>query len=340
MPSSDIREPAIAVLGGGSWGTALAWLLAQGGRRVALWCRSEEQARAIRHTRRNPHYFPALDLGPVAAVSDLSRALSGARLAVLALPSGALAPVCADLSAAAAGLPILLASKGLEEETGRRLSQLVASALEAPADRVAVLSGPNLAGEIVECKPSATVIAADDPAFARELQGLFSRPHFRVYTNPDVAGVELGGALKNPVAIAAGICDGLELGNNSKAGLLTRGLAEMIRLGVASGARAETFSGLSGLGDLLTTAYSPLSRNHRVGLALGRGLSPRAAVDEIGQTAEGVPTAAAARVLASRLAVETPLLETLCRVLFEGLPARSAVEQLLARPAREETWGL
>ncbi|HEU4752281.1 MAG TPA: NAD(P)H-dependent glycerol-3-phosphate dehydrogenase, partial [Armatimonadota bacterium] len=206
-----------------------------------------------------------------------------------------------------------------------------------PEAAVAVLSGPNLSGEVVRRVPTATVISARDEALARSLQQAVGTPFFRVYTNSDLAGVELGGALKNPIALAAGISDGLGYGNNTKATLLTRGLAEITRLGVAAGARPGTFSGLSGLGDLMATAHSPLSRNYRLGLALGRGDTREHALAELHQVAEGVPTTAAACRLAERLGVEVPITQALHGILFEERPLAEAVAALLARPYRDES---
>jgi glycerol-3-phosphate dehydrogenase (NAD(P)+) len=331
----------IAVLGAGSWGTALGWLLAEGGQPVRLWCRDVHQAARIAADRVNARYFPDLPLpAALEPTADLCGALQGARTVVAAAPSSATREL---LTATAVrphlehGAAVVLAAKGLERGSGLRLSQVAAEVLGPVSGvRIAVLSGPNLSGEVVRKVPTATVIAAEDPALARELQALFGRPFFRVYTNPDVAGVELGGAVKNPIAIAGGICDGLGLGNNTKASLLTRGLAEITRLGIAAGGRPATFSGLSGLGDLLATAYSPLSRNYRLGLALGRGETPDHALGELHQVAEGIPTTAAACDLAERLGIGVPILAELRGVLYEGKPVRAAVEALLSRPYREE----
>ncbi|MFN3650183.1 MAG: NAD(P)H-dependent glycerol-3-phosphate dehydrogenase [Armatimonadota bacterium] len=329
----------VAVLGGGSWGTALAWLLSGQGIPVRLWLRDAAHAEEVQASRVNRRYLPDLRLPePLRATAELRGALEGAETVVLAVPAQAVRELlgrCREQLPPSGG--IVLAAKGLERGTGRRLSLVSEEVLgAAKAGRVAVLSGPNLSGEIVRGIPSASVIATEDSALARGLQELFSTSLFRVYTNRDVTGVELGGALKNPIAIASGICDGLGFGNNTKASLLTRGLAEMTRLGVAAGARAETFSGLSGLGDLIATAASPLSRNYRVGFALGQGESLRQAQDEVHQTAEGVPTTEAACRLASELGVEVPILSELYRVLFEGRAVAEAVEYLMSRPYRDE----
>ena len=232
---------------------------------------------------------------------------------------------------------LLVAAKGLEVSTGLRLTEVVAAAgPPGVIERTAVMSGPNLAGEIVRRMPTVTVVAAAQPHWARAFQAMLATPFFRVYLNPDVTGVELGGALKNPIALAAGISDGLGFGQNTKAALLTRGLAEMTRLGVAAGAQAATFAGLSGLGDLVATAHSPLSRNYRLGLALGRGQPLASALADLGHVAEGVPTTEAACRLAERLGVEIPITAELRRVLFEGRSPRDAVAALMTRAFREE----
>lgn len=326
----------VTVLGGGSWGTALAWLLGEKGLSVYLWCRDPAQARGMAESRRNARYLPDLPLPEsVHPTADLAAACRECELIVLAVPTQAVrATLTALRELPDVPDPLLIAAKGLERETGLRLSEVAAEVL--PGARVAVLSGPNLSGEVVQGIPTATVIAAGDPEFARALQETFSTPRFRVYTNTDLIGVELGGALKNPIAITAGISDGLGWGNNSKSSILTRGLAEMTRLGVAAGARAETFSGLSGLGDLIATAHSPLSRNYRLGLALGRGDTLEHARESLHQVAEGVPTTDAACRLADRLGVDAPILRELRRVLFEGAPIAAAVESLLTRPYRGE----
>jgi glycerol-3-phosphate dehydrogenase (NAD(P)+) len=332
----------VAVLGGGSWGTALAWILGGRDLDVRLWFRDAEQARRTADSRRNDRYLPDVPLPDrVVPTGDFEAAVADSRFLVVATPTSA---VRETLLRAAPhlrrGHPVLLAAKGLERDTGRRLTEVALEVLgEAAARYVAVLSGPNLSAEIVHGMPAATVIAGWSEPTLKTLQEAFSTPAFRVYTNTDVAGVELGGALKNPIAIAAGISDGLGYGNNTKAGLLTRGLAEITRLGVAAGARPATFSGLSGLGDLLTTAYSPLSRNYRVGLALGQGDTLTHAAASLHQVAEGVPTTEAACLLAERLVVEIPILLELRRILFEGAPVRDAVERLMTRPFRDEEAG-
>jgi glycerol-3-phosphate dehydrogenase (NAD(P)+) len=335
MPNAQ----TIAVLGAGSWGTTLAWLLGGKGFPVRLWGRDRRQIAEIAAARENARYAAGVGLpDSITPLGALEAALDGVHLTVVAVPARAVRQILTECRPLLpAGASALLAAKGLEQDTGKRLSEVAAEVL-GPGwqGRIAVLSGPNLSGEVLRKSPTATVVSCPDERSARELQETLGTPFFRVYTNRDTAGVELGGALKNPVAIAAGISDGLGFGENTKAALLTRGLAEMTRLGVAAGARAETFSGLSGLGDLLATAHSPLSRNYRVGLALGRGETVERAAESVHQVAEGIPTTAAACILARSVGVEVPIMEELRAVLYEGKPVAEAVALLMARPYRDE----
>ena len=334
----SIRGP-IAVLGAGSWGTTLAWLLAQRCDDVRLWCRDPERAEAIQSSRHNERYLPQLELpAGLAAVSSLEAALDGVELVVSAVPTQATRGILTEARTRIAGdCPLLLANKGLELDTGLRPSQVAAAVWgDGASDRLCVLSGPNLAHEIAAGLPATTVIASENPDLAEALQNLLGSHRFRVYTNDDVVGVELGGALKNPIAIVAGICDGLGVGDNAKAGVVTRGLAEISRLALAAGARPATLSGLSGMGDLIATAYSGLSRNHRLGLALGRGEDLETAQSELGQVAEGVPTTKAACLLAGELGVELPITAELRKVLFEGYPIAEAIPALMRRELRRE----
>jgi len=332
------EAPPAAVLGAGSWGTTLAWMLCARGE-VRLWCRDAKRAAAIARTRRNTRYLPDLALPEAIRVSaSLDECLAGAGLVVLATPAQAAREVLSQAAPHwAPDASLLIGSKGLELATGLRMTQVAAETLgEGAAGRVAVLSGPNLSREIVAGLPATTVIASESAAVASALQQRFGSSALRVYTNDDVTGVELGGALKNPIAVAAGICDGLRHGDNAKSALVTRGLAEITRLGVAAGARASTFAGLSGLGDLITTAYSDLSRNHRLGRMLGEGRSLTEAQAALGQVAEGVPTAEAACVLAERLGVEVPIIAELRAVLFRGKPLGEAIGALMQRDLRGE----
>jgi glycerol-3-phosphate dehydrogenase (NAD(P)+) len=330
---------SFAVLGAGNWGTALAWLLGQGGRPVRLWCRDPERAIALQKERVNARYLPGVTLPPPVVVdASLVAAAQEAVLVVVAVPVAALREVLAALAPALGrGTALLFAAKGLEQETGLRVSEVAAAVLGAEwAERVAVLSGPNLAAELVRELPATSVVACRDREVAARCQEWLAAPFFRVYTNPDLTGVELGGALKNVIAIAAGISDGLGFGDNTKAALITRGLAEMARLATACGARPETLMGLSGLGDLVATCASGLSRNHRLGQAIGAGRDLAAARAALGQVAEGVPTTAAARRLAAALNVEVPITDEVYHVLYESADPRDAVASLMTRRFRDE----
>jgi glycerol-3-phosphate dehydrogenase (NAD(P)+) len=327
------------VLGAGSWGTALAWLLGVIGRPVRLWCRDDRLAERMQADRVNARYLPDVTLPPpVTVLASLPEALAEATLVLLAVPAAALRPV---LAAAAPhlrdGAALLIAAKGLERETGLRVSEVATAAL---GDRgewpVAVLSGPNLAGELVRGVPTTSVVASLDGEVAARWQAWLAAPFFRLYTNRDLIGVELGGALKNVIAIGAGISDGLGFGDNTKAALITRGLAEMARLAEACGARRETLMGLAGLGDLVATCASSLSRNHRLGRALGEGQDLASAQATLGQVAEGVPTAAAAWQLAAARGVETPITDEVYRVLYEDRDPRAAVASLMSRRFKDE----
>ncbi len=311
------------VVGGGSWGTAFSRLLADRGHEVTLVCRDPDQAATIAATGRNPRYLPGVELRDVAAAGE---APGGADVYLLAVPSAAFSEVVAGLPD---GAPVLSLTKGLDPGTGQRLSTLVRGR------PVAVLSGPNMAEEIAEGLPSAAVVSSTDEALAVELQHAINSTVFRVYVNPDVTGVELCAAAKNVIALAAGGVDGLGLGDNAKAALITRGLAEMARLGEACGARPETFSGLAGMGDLIVTCWSRYGRNRHAGELIARGASPEEAAAEIGQVVEGLTTAPVLRDLSHRLGIELPITEGVCRVLA-GDSLGELVASLMGRRPRGE----
>ncbi|HZP84899.1 MAG TPA: NAD(P)H-dependent glycerol-3-phosphate dehydrogenase [Chthonomonadaceae bacterium] len=339
--SSAERARTIAVLGAGSWGTALAALLAKNGHAVRLWARDPALARALREASENVRYLPGIPLPQaVTPTADLAAALTGAEVVVFAVPSGAMRQVAqeAALHLAPDALPVS-AAKGLEERSGLRMSQVLAQAIPGTETRLVALSGPNLAVEVARGIPTASVAASTNPEAARAVQRLFTgqpSPTFRVYTGRDVVGVELGGAIKNVIAIGAGVCDGLGYGDNSKAALMTRGLTEILRLGVAQGAAAATFLGLSGVGDLIATGASRLSRNYRVGYALGQGRALPDILAELGQVAEGVPTTHVVCALAARSQVEMPLCGALYALLFEQRAAPDVIRELMLRPLKEE----
>lgn len=328
----------IAVLGSGSWGTALAVCLGRNGHAVRLWGLAEEAA-AIRRDGENARYLPGTKLPEfVSATSNLGEALCEREAVVLAIPSTAVRSV-ARLLAGGIGPDVLLinAGKGLESNTGLRGSQVLREVLgDDIGGQCVVLSGPNLAVELANGVPTATVVACADLQRAAVAQEIFSSASLRVYRNPDVAGVELGGALKNVLAIGAGICDGLGYGDNTKASLVTRGLIEITRLGVALGADARTFSGLSGFGDLVATCASRLSRNLRLGLMLGQGMTPQDSLSKLGQVAEGMHTCEAAYALSARLSVEMPITSQVYAVIFEGKSPRQAVHDLMTRDHTDE----
>ena len=313
------------VAGAGSWGTAFTHVLLERGHDVVLGCHHADDADAINETGRNPRFLPKVDLHAATAV-PLEAAPADVDVAVVAVPSRAFADVVEALPGNA---PILSLAKGLDPATGERLSTRVRGR------SVAVLSGPNMAEEIAAGLPTAAVIASEDGFLAGQLQHALNSTLFRAYVNPDLVGVELCAAAKNVIALAAGGVDGLRLGDNAKASLIARGLAEMARLGEAAGARPETFSGLAGIGDLITTCFSPYGRNRRAGELIAQGLSPAQAVAEIGQTVEGLTTAPVLRDLAHRHNVELPITEGVCTVL-SGQSLGDLVGGLMGRAPTEE----
>jgi len=317
----------VVVVGGGSWGSVFAALLAERRHDVVLACRDPEQARVIASTGRNPRYVSEVDLSGLQALPIPDAPLAEAELVVVAVPSRSFGEVVRAFPAGEA--PVLSLVKGLDPETDERLSQLVQG---RPA---AVLSGPNHAEEIGAGLPAAAVIACEDEDLGLRLQHAVISRRFRVYVNTDVIGVELCAAAKNVIAIGAGAADGLGMGDNGKAALVTRGLAEMSRLGEAAGARPETFAGLAGMGDLIVTCWSRHSRNRRAGELIARGASPDEARATIAMAVEGLTTAPALRDLGRRLGIELPITEAVCSVL-DGEGVREAVGALMERPPTEE----
>lgn len=327
-----------AVYSAGSWGTAFAMILADAGCEVTLWCRRAEQAATINTTRTNPDYLPGAELPPgVRATTDPARAARGAEFVFLAVPSQTLR---ANLAAWADLLPpdavLVSLMKGVELGTAKRMTEVIAEAAHAGPERVAVLSGPNLAPEIAERQPAACVIACQDEAVAVRIQAACHTAYFRPYTSTDVVGCELGGAVKNVIGLAVGIAQGMGLGDNAKASLITRGLAETTRLGLAMGADAHTFAGLAGLGDLAATCASPLSRNNTFGVNLGRGMTLQETLAVTKQVAEGVKSCESVLDLARRHGVEVPITETVVDIVHEGKPPLVALKELMARSAKAE----
>ncbi len=315
------------VVGAGSWGTAFTRVLLDRGHEVVLACHTAEQAEAIARNGWNPRYLQNVDLRRAAAVPFADANVDvDVDVAVVAVPSRSFAAVAAQLPGDA---PVLSLAKGLDPETGERLSTRVRGR------PVAVLSGPNMAEEIGQGLPTAAVIASDDGHLAGQLQYAVNSSVFRAYVNPDVVGVELCAAAKNVIALAAGAVDGVDLGDNAKAALIARGLAEMSRLGEAAGARPETFAGLAGMGDLVVTCWSRHGRNRHAGELIAQGLTPEQAVAEIGQTVEGLTTAPVLRDLSHRLGVELPITEGVCAVL-SGQSLTELVSRLMGREPTEE----
>lgn len=339
MPD-DVVAPApgrAAVIGSGAWGTTFASVLAQAGTPTTIWARREEIAAEI-NAGANEHYVPGHLLPPgVRATTDMGAAVKGAELIVVALPSqqarAIIAPLAGSLADRAVAVSLM---KGVELGTGLRMSQVLAQALDLDAGRVAVVSGPNLADEIAAGQPTATVIAAQDPQVAARVAARCATGSFRPYTNTDVLGVELCGAVKNVIALAVGAAGGLGLGDNSKATIITRGLVEITRLGMALGARPETFAGLAGMGDLVATCSSPLSRNLAFGRHLGQGMDAQQAADASRGVAEGAKSARAVLDLASAHGVEMPITAGVVAVVEGAASVAEVTDALLARPRKAE----
>jgi glycerol-3-phosphate dehydrogenase (NAD(P)+) len=331
----------ITVVGGGAWGTALADLLARKGDAVTLWAREPEVVDAVNRGHANALFLPGAPLAPaLRAEGDLTAAVRGAEVVVSAAPSHAVRAVMTQAAPALskAGGPLVVSvSKGLDPERLERPSSVLEDVLP-PGTPIAVLSGPSFAQEVYQRQPTAVVAAAADEAVAERAQRVFSTAYFRVYSHTDVVGVELGGALKNVIALAAGILEGLGLGYNTRAALITRGLAEITRLGVALGAQPMTFAGLAGMGDLILTATGPLSRNRGLGVELGRGTSLAQALAGKQTVAEGVNTARTAVALGERHGVELPIAREVADVLFRDKAPRQAIADLMERDLKAEQW--
>jgi glycerol-3-phosphate dehydrogenase (NAD(P)+) len=327
-----------AVLGAGSWGTAFAMVLADAGTDVALWGREQAVVDAITTTHQNPVYHPGLDLpSSIEATTDPAKAVHGAEIVVLAIPSQTLR---ANLTAWSHLLPrdaaLVSLMKGVELGTCKRMSEVVREVAGVAKDQVAVVSGPNLAKEIAQRQPAATVVACHDLAVAQRIQTACHTFYFRPYTETDVVGCELGGAVKNVIALAAGMAEGMGFGANARASLITRGLAETARLGVALGADPLTFAGLAGLGDLVATCSSPLSRNRTFGENLGKGMTVDEVVAITQQTAEGVKSCRSILELARRHDVDMPITEHVVRVIHDGVSPNEVLASLMSRDAKPE----
>ena len=325
----------VAVIGAGAWGTTLAILLAENGHAVTLWCYEKELAAEMRERRENFRFLPGFPLNETITITAEPEETDGAEFYFIAVPTQFLRGTIGQFSKLIAPSAIIVsAGKGIEEKSLKLPLDILTEELKN--EKLCVLSGPNLSAEIARGLPAAAVAASTDLAIAKRVQQCLMQERFRVYTNTDALGLQLGGALKNVIAIAAGISDGLQLGDNAKAGLLIRGLAEITRLGVAMGARAETFAGLSGMGDLITTCASRLSRNHLVGekIALGKKLPD--ILKEMKAVAEGVPTSRAARELGKKFKASLPITEQVYLVLYENKDPYKAISDLMARAATSE----
>ena len=327
----------VGVVGTTAWGTTLSLLLARKGVKVILWARTPEEAERLRRDRECPR-LPGIPLPPEIEISSDPEEVARADLLIFAVPSQTMRENVRKFKAfLPSEIPVMSAAKGIELETLKRMSEVMGEEIgDEEGRRILVISGPNFSREIARGLPAATVVAGRDPELAMRAQQCLSSARFRVYTNSDVVGVELGGALKNVIALGAGMIDGLGLGDNLKAALITRGLAEITRLGVAMGANPLTFSGLSGLGDLVATCLSPLSRNRALGRELASGKTLKEALRAVNGVAEGVYTTIAARKLSRRCGVEMPIAEKIYEVLFEGLDVATGVSELMERALKPE----
>lgn len=327
----------ITILGAGNWGTTLALLLHGKGYEVKLWEFYPERASRLNQLRENREFLPGYTIpNSIQISSDIHESIAGSDILIFALPSGAVRETARNVAGNTDNVLFLNVSKGLEYDTLMRMSEVIAE--EIPGAKVASLSGPCIANEVVQGIPTTVVVASQDQEICLKVQELLMTSNFRVYTHDDIIGVELGGALKNVIAIAAGICDGIGLGVNSKSALVTRGLAEITRLGTSMGANPLTFAGLSGLGDLVTTCFSIHSRNRRVGEGIGKGKTLEQVLSELVMVAEGVNTTRCAMKLAKIKSVEMPITVEVYKVLFEGKNPRDAISDLMGRPPKPEIW--
>jgi glycerol-3-phosphate dehydrogenase (NAD(P)+) len=328
----------IAILGGGNWGTTLALLLNKSGHQIRLWEFDEPQAELVAQTRKNERYLPGYPIPEAIFVtSQIHDAMQGAEICILAIPTQVCRSVLKSINKLTGRMIVLSLIKGIEQSSLHRVSEICQEELEDfDLKNYCTLSGPTIAPEVASGLPTSAVVASKSPETAELIQKAFSTSAMRLYTSEDIVGVEMAGALKNVMALAAGISDGMQLGYNTKGALLTRGLAEISRLGEALGGKRQTFSGLSGIGDLITTCTSPVSRNRTVGERIGRGETLQQILNEMVMVAEGVWTARAARELAKQNNVNVPITDAVCQVLFEGVPQKSALNNLMTRDLKVE----
>lgn len=327
----------ITVLGSGSWGTAISVLLFKNGHDVTLWSHRKEQAEELQKTHANEKYLPGIKLPMgIFHTHEIETAVKDAEIIFMVTPSSAVAEVAEKIAPFVLPQTIIVsASKGIEQKSLKRMSEVIKSAI--PKACVAVMSGPSHAEEVARELPTTNTVVSEDIEVSQLLQDVLMCDMFRVYTGTDMAGVELGGALKNVIALCAGISDGLGFGDNTKAALMTRGMAEIARLGIALGAEPQTFFGLSGMGDLIVTCTSKHSRNRRAGILIGKGYTPKEALNEVKMVVEGFYTTKAAYALAQKMGVEMPITEEAYKVLFENKPAKDAVLNLMCRDKRHES---
>ncbi|WP_026507313.1 NAD(P)H-dependent glycerol-3-phosphate dehydrogenase [Butyrivibrio sp. MC2013] len=331
---------SIGILGAGSWGMALAFVLGSKGYNVTVWSRRDEMVRELTRSHENKDKLPGVILpDTVGYTSDIETAVKDKDIILMVVPAAKTRETCKKIAPfVSIDQVIVTCSKGIEESTMLLVSEVIEDELDGRIQRgnVAVLSGPSHAEEVGRMMPTAIVVGASTASLARRLQNIFMSKVFRVYISPDMTGIELGGACKNVIALAAGIADGLGYGDNTKAALITRGITEITRLGMAAGGQAESFSGLTGIGDLIVTCASMHSRNRRAGILIGQGKTPDEAMDEVHMVVEGVFSAKAALELARKYKVETPIIEQVCEVLFNGKSAREAVADLMLRDGKVE----
>ena len=326
----------VAVLGAGAWGSALSLPLGDNGHQIALWCRRRQQAQALNQSGRNDLYLPDITLGFEKATTDLEEALKGAQLVFITVPSKAVRSLCSQARPHLSPEAVVVSTaKALERGSAKRMSEVIGEELALAPHRVTALSGPNFAVEVSRRLPTATVIGGEKEATHRVQQALMTG-HLRVYTNVDLAGVELGGALKNVMALAVGIAEGMGLGLNAQAAIITRGLAEVSRLGTRLGASTETFMGLSGMGDLVLTCTGHYSRNRQAGIAIGQGNTLMEFIRETKKVVEGMYTTEVAWELAQKLAVDMPITQQVHRILFEGYPVKESLASIMQRTGKDE----
>lgn len=327
----------VAFLGAGSFGTALSLLLASKGLEVSIWDRDEEVINNINNYRRNYKYTKDIYISElITAYNNIKETVQGCNYIVLAVPSHAIRSLCSKIKDIIPKDAIIISiAKGIEDKTNKRLSQVISEELLNP---VVILSGPSHAEEVLLNIPTTVVVTSTDMTYAEKVQDLFMSPNFRVYTNDDIIGIEIGGSVKNIIALAAGVCDGIGYGDNAKAALITRGMVEIIRIGEKLGGRAETFSGLTGMGDLIVTCTSMHSRNRRAGILIGKGMKLEDAVKEIGMVVEGVKACKSFYELKEELNIEMPITHVLYEVLFQGKDPKAAVEELMSRDKKSEAY--